>query len=426
MNHSDVLQYYRNLRHHRQYVLEGIRRVALRNLDVFHDTMGDLGLNRLTREQDIIAVQDHILAIQGVPADAVTRSIMGFILWLPWQIYLCLLYAEVESYQKTSVSLKAIRHPEFSNFLRRHSTAVDSLKEMRHKILHPQRELSLEYVQSTFMDCAALSIGHYYIFVFELQAYLDAFIAWLMAKSRTIVIAECDAMKLPSNPSDADVRRAQAELNRLKRNAPLWAYFPIWSSESELRSNRMLTPVQHLFWRSVLNYYHGLNENQKQSEHPHYVRRAATGMWWNMLQLIVLTAEIFANATITDGSILLETTAEASTKPSAYSPQEIALRRQKTLMGATLARVSAALLLEPIRIYQDAVQKTPSCRQAAIDRLLPSESVLSDLRCDRNIVFHVAYSEIDPRSHDESFSPLLDGVDWLKLIRCLIKWNPPS
>lgn len=418
----DLLHYYRNLRYHRYNVLEGIRLVAFRNVGKLHEAMGEIGLDRLTSAGDVAVVQDRMLAGQGVPADPITRMVMGWITFLPWEVYLCLLYAEIESYQKTAKSLPVVQHSALSDFLQRHETAVDFLRAMRHKTLHPQKELVLENAQAAFVESAGRSIGHYYELVFQVQERLDTFIAWLRDRLRQMVVAECETLRLPDDATSECVERSRAKLEELVRLAPPSAFLPL--EPCEPLTGRLLTPVHQVLWGSILD----LGQRKRRDDaapQPVHVQRAASGAWRNVLQSVAFTGEILAGDNAA-GLLSPWTAPSPAAEPSPSKARDVARRNQQVENRRALMRVASALIWEPIKIYREAVRRQPFLRDGAIEELLPSATNLSAMKSCRDVVFHVADMKSDPVERERRFWTQLGDIDWPSLCQHLMTWNPPA
>ena len=356
------------------------------------------------------------------PSTEMNRLILNWTLWLQWQVYHCLLYAEIESYRKMQDKLESIRYPPLSDFLLENKDAVNSLKNVRHKVLHPQKELDLGEVEIMFIKHTARSSGHSYTFVRDLQNHLDGFIGRLEEKVVARIRAAYDAPKLSNDRTDADILRAQRKLSRFKHEVPLWAFLPVPSTE--LPVNRILTFEQLNFWNSALQF--GTGEDLTQTV-PECARRAAHGMSLNVLQVYLLTAELISNETVDDEAISLRPRPGSLENYGVQNYLMHAFWQQKVGMQSTLVRIALALLMEPIRIYKDAVQNEPSCRSTAVEDVMPCEDVLSCIRKYRNKVFHVTdHDRTDPRLRDRSVDRLVNSADWKRLCENLIKWNPPQ
>ena len=58
-----------------------------------------------------------------------------------WEVYLCLLLAEVESYRSMSDSFAL---PPLDELLNRNEPVLDALKTLRDKLLHPTKDVPYE------------------------------------------------------------------------------------------------------------------------------------------------------------------------------------------------------------------------------------------------------------------------------------------
>ena len=312
--------------------------------------------------------------------------------------------------------------PRFTDFLRENEDAVNSLKDVRHKVLHPQKRLDLLEVESMFIKHASHSSGHGYTFVSELQKHLDAFIDQLKEKTAATMLVEYDPQELPSDPSRAEFMQVLKKFRQFDQEVPNWTPLPIPSIK--LSANRILTSAQLDFWCSVLEFVAGEDRTEIV---PEYVRRAAPGMWLIVRQVFVLTAELISYETVSDGAIVSEPWPGALDNSDLHNRLRDEFRRQQVGMQNAFVRIAVSLLMEPIRIYQNAVEKEPSCRSTAVDDVMPSEDVISGIGKYRNIVFHVTDDDrTDPRLRDLSVDRLINGMDWKSLCENLIKWNPPQ
>ncbi len=83
-----VLQHYRNLQHHRNTILEGVRTIAFRNMNHLFCTMSRVGVNTFENDREIDVSYDMIFEDQEIDADANCRSTVEYISMIPWGIYL--------------------------------------------------------------------------------------------------------------------------------------------------------------------------------------------------------------------------------------------------------------------------------------------------------------------------------------------------
>ena len=89
---------YRNLLHHRTVILEGIRLIASRNIIHLTDARTACAARSQSPDEDdwIARVQARMLADQGLDDSKFNRTVIGWATFYPVQVYLALLYAEIE------------------------------------------------------------------------------------------------------------------------------------------------------------------------------------------------------------------------------------------------------------------------------------------------------------------------------------------
>ena len=135
-----LLTYYVKLRDHRCGITEGIRVIAFRNVDHLTRSCEELGIAKISDEASHILVQNRMLEDQGLEKTDSNRWLVGLATWVPWEIYMCLLYAEIEHYVTISQKHMALAYAPLEDYLASHQTLVQSLNEVRHKFLHPLKE----------------------------------------------------------------------------------------------------------------------------------------------------------------------------------------------------------------------------------------------------------------------------------------------
>ena len=91
---------YRDALYHRNVFVEGIRQIAARNLAHRHRAALACGYADGLTKKGIEVVSAKMLEDQGLENSQGNRDILGIATFVPVQIYLCLLYASVEFYQK--------------------------------------------------------------------------------------------------------------------------------------------------------------------------------------------------------------------------------------------------------------------------------------------------------------------------------------
>ena len=183
-----AIRFYKKMSYHRSVVLEGVRRCAMRNRHYWYETVEELTsekgkspttgetLDRINVRQVKTAEREFQIVTQT--SDAFRRGAglevpeKGFplsrahelrrllesrltsqIIHSIWDIYLCLLYVELEGYETHVRSTPELRCPAIDAFLVGNKTFIDWLKSFRDKLLHPiseltSNELADEYVRT--------------------------------------------------------------------------------------------------------------------------------------------------------------------------------------------------------------------------------------------------------------------------------------
>ena len=162
---------YRNLFHHRSVLLEGIRKVVHRNMAHVSDTITLLEESGITNGNPDWVKQIHrkMLADQGEEDDEPNRLLLWLATYYSMQVYLALLYAEVEFYQEQCHTSRVTRDSDMDSYLDSVPEFLDALQNVRDVFLHPLkgRVVSIE----EFAD-ASKSFG----LAYELQREVDKYL----------------------------------------------------------------------------------------------------------------------------------------------------------------------------------------------------------------------------------------------------------
>ena len=214
-NVRHAIDYYRKIAFHRGQVLEGVRLCAMRNRGFWHGIHAELEQKK-GRPVNTKEIVDRIRAIQKLEGEAAfekvrhaynrTRISAGLdeiedggpfglihnlkrgmeeklvrpILWYSWDIYLCLLYAEIEAYIAHAKKIPDLRDKVIDGLLCENQEILRALKIYRDKLLHPgagideeqaidqifalvensdQIELELVFTLQRIIDCHIRCIG---------------------------------------------------------------------------------------------------------------------------------------------------------------------------------------------------------------------------------------------------------------------------
>ena len=133
---------YRNVLHHRTIILEGIRKIAFRNMAHFAEaatyceTKKGIGTDEAAYETWIHCVQANMLNDQQLENNKINRIMIYFATFAPLWLYLALLYAEIEFFRDSSRKDKLFFDDGLGTYLDKNQKFVDRLKNFRHSFLH--------------------------------------------------------------------------------------------------------------------------------------------------------------------------------------------------------------------------------------------------------------------------------------------------
>ena len=198
---------YRNLFHHRSVILEGIRKVAHRNMAHAIDTITLLTEFGISSDDPDWAKQilSKMLADQGEEDDEPNRLLLWFATYYSMQVYLALLYAEVEFYQKQCRTSGATRDSDLDSYLDAVPDFIDPLRNVRDAFLHPLKGQVI-----TLQGIA--DVSNSFSLAFELQNELDKYLIRLQEQ-----LANRAKWLLQKLPID---QRALVLLGYVQRNGP--------------------------------------------------------------------------------------------------------------------------------------------------------------------------------------------------------------
>jgi len=177
---------------HRTVILEGIRKVACRNMVHFEQSLRQCESKHrhLTDAEKLDCVYRIILKDQGLTPNELILQCMGWATFHPAQVYLALLYAEIEHYRTTCASIPVLADDYFSAYLDDKSQWIAALEKFRNVFLHPQpnrRATELNFLNSLY------SYHQGPLLQVELNSYLKK----VQAKLRKDVLKLCET--LPEN-----------------------------------------------------------------------------------------------------------------------------------------------------------------------------------------------------------------------------------
>ena len=398
--------------YHRSVVLEGVRRCAMRNRNYWYETQEELctqignfptigeTLGRIKFHQAQTAEKEFELVAQisdahrresglelpekGYPysrAHELRRllesRLTSQILHSSWDIYLCLLYVELDSYKKHSGTTPDLLCPTIDDFLADNSAFTAWLRSFRNKLLHPNSELTAHDLAVEYSCILSETSSSELSPVFTLQGMIDCHIAAVRegiarARGRGWASSHLGIAPPDTNYMSPDERIGVGTF----ASAPNLSLLLCAGLAS-----RMLNP-ENLQRTPALN---SIPESKR------------TGISNMLLRSLILISERTGTVDIVKllnskdpGALTLSQNAELSRDGS--EPRS----RQELNNILALDRVAVALLHEPLRIYLKLAHSSGSCGSSAGLEGIPQGTALSAFKSFRNIVFHVQLGSRNP------------------------------
>ena len=451
---SSLLKYYSRLRDHRCGITEGIRVIAFRNMDHLTTVSQQLGITGRIDEDSYSRVQDRMLEDQGLEKTDASLWWLGYATLIPWEIYMCLLYAEIENYKLVLRKHSSLVYQPLEDYLASHQAVVQSLEDARDALLHP---LKADYGEAVrrFMDGANLTAPDYRIALVEVQSIVDDYLECLRDSLIESVLEEAEALSLEqlyeqcrnqvagltsllAQASSIDERVTiekmlqediayqdrfrlyvdpdvdltpgqQQQLARWQQNMDDLTW-PLPKRPYELNPASIQTPIhpELFFFLPRLP-----TENQESlTGHllPRFVRERRSGCLPLLLRSLTLFNESYSadveaitamfpntprNEIIGDDDLRREFVQRAF-------PLETVGDYQRAVLRTSPFIVAQALLAEPLRLYKQITSDRPELKREEIEQRVIGEVLATLLRL-RNVVFHVPDDRTDMLKAEKDF-----------------------
>ena len=393
---NKALQYYFNLSYHRGVILEGIRLVAYRNMGHFNRAREKCGVPSINKHENIASIHDQMITDQGLEADTTNRRCFDFITWYPWDIYLCLLYAEIEYCKWYSQRLPVLASGPLDAFIKQHPNVIRYLKQYRDKVLHPGKGIDLDASLGKLFDALDLDHISFYGVVVNIQYLIDAHAEAFRRALYFSAIAESYRITA-GGPND----RTYLEAYRTGKTAKLETSLEMLSKPLPKAADRpelegRQTPMQLQSLLLLIDIHARETREQPRWEYPQIVKQARVDCLRCLMRALVLTNEASSYIDLEKLRAI-----ESPDHPDNHDPFEclagdkVPGTLQETVEWLAPDRVAVALLAEPLRVYLQAVSTGPVLLNEYLDRFVANESVYRALREYRNVMFHVPQKRVN-------------------------------
>lgn len=443
---------YRTLFHHRTVFLEGIRRIAARNMIHLAEARDHCAAFSSSADEDdwVTRVQSKMLSDQGLDDSEMNRAVLQGATFLPLQTYLALLYAEIECVRKSRNESPFFEDDGLFPYLDEREEAISRLRRFRDSFLHP-------HSASARLEMGFLTYGPSYNVAPEMQAILDEYLSrvrWkLVAALKTIFAAlpgvqrvYCLSRAWMVNSERMEhyqdlagmehvvtqVEKLTDEMEEAAEDIKSWSptdrqtqtartLSDYWNDVSpsgpeqryENPTTRQ-TPMNPALLAPLLSGSGGPERYGKSRAGIHAIRNAA------LIGRLLFTTAMLLNEGITwQGELSLEQLRQMGPKAQVNALRARGLQSGDVIVAPS--RVSAALLYEPLRLYSQMEHEDASVRD---DGLADLASRLGTLRRFRNSVFHVLdHTRGSPASLDVAITD--PGFDIVRLYTGLAAFFGP-
>lgn len=430
-----AVDYYRKISYHRGLVLEGIRLCAMRNRGFWHGIYEELlqekqrpikreeveeRIRNIQKERGEAAYQQvlreynyqRIAAGQAPVKDggpfrvahevksSMEQRLVGPITFFSWEIYMCLLYVEIEAYRSHTVMIPELGNKVIDRFFRKNRRIIDAMKEYRDKVLHPQAKLGEEQVADRFFDLLENTGNSEIDLVFTIQGMIDCHIQSVglgIIQSMDAELVELldmlkSGQRLPMKGHD----KFEVWMDRIKYIAPntnLMTPEQFGGTTREGQApNLSMTNVVGLVSRMMEHRTNEYEPNGQGLELP-----GDTDYGRMLMRAFILMSEGIG---LVDTAKLL-----GSEDPRTLPLPEILKTvkegaepetRQDVQNLMALDRVALAMIYEPIRTYHKMMKRHRIRVPEWMAQSIPTEKTYQQLRDFRNVVFHVKVEKHSP------------------------------
>ena len=474
---NNLVQNYRKLRLHRCVIVEGVRVIAFRNMDHLYTTRVRLQAMDWGDAEAMTRVYNKMLEDQGLDQTEDNRLVLLWASRAAWEIYTCLLYAEIEHYSVVAHRHPNIRYEPLDSYLKSHEALIEQLENVRDKLLHPLKETSYDDSLRRFGIEARQTAPDMFLALERLQSLLDEFLEYfrgalleslsgetvsqstaatfeyyrrLKERARSLMDAStsvesakaiqqwldqlAESESVLGLTEEPDIALSARQLQRVER----------WE---EIRETLFLPLPQRPYHKSADSVQTPLDD--KLAPFMRLATRAAGSRWpadagqllpanvvrnrGKIMELLVRSISMFNEsyvATIADyKSEFPDTSIEALFQseesfkeamsqviPSERSYSDI----EQAMVKVAPTTVAIALLAEPLRIHNGTGPRGHNSGCDAIDTP-SSEASLGALLRLRNTVFHVPHEGADLFSASEDlWHSSLSHVEYLKIVDGLL------
>ena len=476
---GSLLDYYSKLREHRCRITEGIRVIAFRNVDHLNAAMQRVGVTGFSDLATITRVQNKMLEDQGLEMNDPNRSLLGYATWIPWEIYMCLLCAEIHNYERISKKYTSLAYAPLEKYLASRGPVVQSLRDVRDLLLHPVKDASLADILRQFAVNARKMSPDHLIALVEAQTQIDDYLEWLRTSFVESVANEGETLSLEQlfehnrrriatltrlvAESKNDTERMRIEdglrvsVEIQDRVAPDVNTDHTLNAAQRRQLARWEERMQVLAWplprrpypsspasiqtpihAELSSFLPSLAKDGRQrwagQGLPKFLRKRRPECIGLLIRSLILQNETYTT-TISDLEAIFPGRPRAGVMRNddllkdfvqRVAPLETAVDYQRTEVRISPGIVSLALLSEPLRLYMQATSDRRELSREEIDRRIQGDALETFARL-RNVVLHVPDERIDMlKAESDFFDKASSLMDYRELIGSLLSFYLPE
>ena len=351
---------------------------------------------------------------------AMEERLVRPISWYIWEIYMCLLYVEIEAYTSYSEKIPELRSSFIDRFLQENQEIIRALKDYRDKVLHPEAKISEDQAIDRFFTLAENSAKSEIELVFTIQRMIDCHIQCvglgIIGSIDTELVRIIKVGKSGKWPGNRSRNKFEDWIGKIAYIAPNVNLM----TPQQFGGNTKKGGMPNLSMSAVIALVtrmmeHGIPERGPKFEIPElpgdadYVRM--------LMRAFILTSE---GSGMADTAKLLSS-GDPRTLPlteilKSMKDGAVPETQQEVQNLMALDRVALALVNEPLRAYNKIIRERRARVPKWMAQSIPSEEAYRQFVKFRNIVFHVKLGNRSPDRiesewirHSESY-PVIDII----------------
>lgn len=464
-NLRDAVDYYRKLSYHRGLILEGVRLCAMRNRGIWNNAHRELFLSNrpitdeaiesilhakqrqlrasefrstLAEYNKIQAASGRRVADDGGPfamlyelTSTMETRLIAPIMWFPWEMYMCLLYVEIDAYVSHSRRIPDLQDHTIDSFLKENDSTIRALHAYRNKVLHPRANVTEEGAIDKIFSALEDSHQDELSLVFTIQKLIDCHIQCValgILRSMDAELADLiEICKSTEKPHMRGKEKFGVWIERIRYIPPNTNLMSpqqfAGGTKTGVAPNLSTTAALPLVSRMIERRpweSQGISETQYPSRRTGFVRM--------LMRSLILISE---GSGLTDAAKLL-----ASEDPMKLPVSDIfKLMRdgaqpetlQECQYHLALERVALAMVTEPLRNYRaERRRKGENSIPSWIEDSLPTGDALERLYAYRNIVFHVGFGSYNPDEVERKWLEYQRDYPTSGIIHSLLEFYNPG